>query len=52
MLWAVFVAHLVLWLAGFTLHFGDSLMHLLVILAVIVLLYNLIHDTLQPLQRK
>jgi hypothetical protein len=52
MLWAVFVALLVLWLVGFTLHFGGGLMHLLVILAVVVLLYNLIHDTLQPLPRK
>ena len=52
MLWTVFVALLVLWLLGFTLHFGDGLMHLLVIPAVIVRLYNLIHDTLQPLPRK
>jgi hypothetical protein len=52
MLWTLFVFLLVLWLLGFALHFGGGLMHLLVSLAVIVLLYNLIHDTLQPLHRK
>jgi hypothetical protein len=52
MLWTVFVALLVLWLLGFTFHFSAGPMHLLVVLAVIVLLYNLIQDTLQPLNRK
>jgi Family of unknown function (DUF5670) len=52
MLWIVFVVLLVLWLVGFTLHFGTGLMHLLVVLPLIVLLYKLITDTLQPEQGK
>jgi hypothetical protein len=42
MLWTIFVVLLVLWLLGFTLHIGGSLIHLLVVIAVIVLVYNLI----------
>ena len=47
MLWTIFVVLLVLWLLGLTLHIGGALIHLLVILAVIILLYNLITDTLR-----
>ena len=42
MLWTIFVVLLVLWLLGFTLHIGGSLIHLLIVLAVIVLIFNLI----------
>jgi hypothetical protein len=42
MLWTIFVILLVLWLLGFTLHIGGSLIHLLIVVAVIVLIYNLI----------
>jgi hypothetical protein len=42
MLWTIFVILLVLWLLGFTLHLGGSLIHILVVLAVIVLIFNLI----------
>jgi len=42
MLWTIFVILLVLWLLGFTLHIGGSLIHILVVLAVIVLIFNLI----------
>jgi len=42
MLWTIFVVLLVLWLLGFTLHIGGSLIHLLVVIAVIVLIINLI----------
>ena len=52
MLWIVFVVLLALWLLGFTLHFGAGQMHLLVVLSIIVLLYKLITDTLQPDQGK
>ena len=52
MLWIVFAVLLALWLVGFTLHFGTGLMHLLVALPIIVLLYKLISDTLQPDQGK
>ena len=41
MLWTLFVILLVLWLAGYGFHFGGSLIHLLLIVALIVLVYNL-----------
>jgi hypothetical protein len=42
MLWTIFVILLVLWLLGFSLHIGGSLIHILVVLAVVVLIFNLI----------
>lgn len=42
MLWTVFVVILVLWLLGFALHIGGGLIHLLLVVAVIVLVFNLI----------
>ena len=42
MLWTIFVVLLVLWLLGFTLHIGGGLIHILIVVAVIVLIYNLI----------
>ena len=42
MLWTVFVILLVLWLLGFSLHVGGSLIHILIVIAVIVLILNLI----------
>jgi hypothetical protein len=41
MLWTVFLILLVLWLAGFGFHVGGSLIHLLLVIALIVLIYNL-----------
>ena len=42
-LWAVVVVLVVLWLVGFiVLHVSSGLIHLLLIVALIVLLYNLI----------
>ena len=40
-LWTVVVVLVVLWLLGFVLHIGGALIHLLLIVALIVLLYNL-----------
>jgi len=40
MLWTIFVILLILWLLGFTLHIGGSLIHILIVIAVIVLIYN------------
>jgi hypothetical protein len=37
MLWTIFVALLILWLLGFSLHFGGALIHLLLVVAVVVL---------------
>ena len=42
MLWTVFVVILVLWLLGFSFHVAGSLIHLLLVIAVIVLIFNLI----------
>ncbi len=42
MLWMVFVVIMVLWLLGFALHIGGGLIHLLLVVAVIVLVFNLI----------
>jgi len=42
MLWTIFVILLILWLLGFSLHVAGSLIHLLLVVALIVLLINLI----------
>ncbi|MGO9339807.1 MAG: lmo0937 family membrane protein [Terracidiphilus sp.] len=42
MLWTIIVILLVLWLLGFSLHIGGALIHLLIVLAVILLIFNLI----------
>jgi len=42
MLWTIFVILVVLWLLGFTLHIGGGLIHILIVIAVIVLIFNLI----------
>lgn len=42
MLWTVFVIILVLWLLGFSFHVAGGLIHLLLVVAVIVLIFNLV----------
>jgi hypothetical protein len=42
MLWTIFVVLLVMWLLGFSFHVGGGLIHLLLVCAVVVLLWNLI----------
>ncbi|MGA7831423.1 MAG: lmo0937 family membrane protein [Terracidiphilus sp.] len=42
MLWTIFVIILVLWLLGFSFHIAGGLIHLLLILALIVLIFNLL----------
>jgi hypothetical protein len=42
MLWTIFVILLVLWLLGFSFHIAGSLIHILLVIAVIVLVFNLI----------
>lgn len=41
MLWTLFLVLLILWLAGFGFNVGGSLVHLLLVLALILLIYNL-----------
>lgn len=42
MLWTVFVILLILWILGFSFHIAGSLIHILLVIAVIVLIVNLI----------
>ncbi len=42
MLWGIFVIILILWLLGFSFHIAGSLIHLLLVVALIVLVINLI----------
>ena len=42
MLWALAVLLLLLWIGGFAMSVGGSLIHLLLVLAVIVVIYNLV----------
>ena len=42
MLWALVVLLLLLWIGGFTLQVAGGLIHLLLVLAIIVAIYNLI----------
>ena len=42
MLWALVVLLLLLWIGGFTLQLAGGLIHLLLVLAIIVAIYNLI----------
>ncbi|MGA3344603.1 MAG: lmo0937 family membrane protein [Terracidiphilus sp.] len=42
MLWTIFVIVLVLWLLGFSFHLAGGLIHLLLVVALIILVFNLI----------
>ena len=42
MLWTIIVILVVLWLLGFIGHIGGNLIHVLLVVAAIVLIYNLI----------
>ena len=42
MLWTFFVILVILWLLGFSFHVGGGLIHLLLVVAVIVLAWNLL----------
>jgi hypothetical protein len=42
MLWAIFVIVLVLWLLGFSFHIAGGLIHLLLVVALIILVFNLV----------
>ena len=41
-LWTLFVILVVLWLAGFSFHIAGGVIHLLLVVAAIVLIYNLL----------
>ena len=42
MLWTIFVVLMILWLLGFTLHIGGGLIHLLLVIGLVVLIFNLV----------
>jgi uncharacterized protein DUF5670 len=42
LLWIIIVVLVVLWLGGFAMHVGGSLIHLLIVIAVIVLIFQLV----------
>jgi hypothetical protein len=42
MLWTICVVLIILWLLGFSLHFGGALIHLLLVVALAVLVVNLL----------
>lgn len=42
MLWIVVLVLIVLWLGGFSLSVGGGLIHLLLVIALIVIVYNLL----------
>jgi hypothetical protein len=42
MLWTLFVVVLVLWLLGFSFHIAGSLIHILLVAALIILVFNLL----------
>jgi hypothetical protein len=44
MLWTIFVVLGIFWLLGFSLHVGGSLIHLLLVVALVVLIFNLLAD--------
>ena len=42
MLWTIIVILGILWLLGFSFHVGGGLIHLLLVIAVVVLVFNLL----------
>jgi Family of unknown function (DUF5670) len=42
MLWAAFIIVLLLWLLGFSFHIAGSMIHLLLVIALFILIFNLV----------
>lgn len=42
LLWAIIAILVILWLAGFAMHIGGGLIHALLVIAVIVLIFQII----------
>ncbi|HET7673711.1 MAG TPA: lmo0937 family membrane protein [Candidatus Saccharimonadales bacterium] len=42
MLWAIIIILILMWILGITVHIGGGLIHLLLIIALIALIYNLV----------
>jgi hypothetical protein len=41
-LWTAIVILFVLWLAGFTMHVGGGLIHLILVIALVLLVFNIL----------
>jgi hypothetical protein len=41
-IWGIIVVLVVLWVLGFAIHIGGSLIHILLVIAVVLLVFNLI----------
>jgi hypothetical protein len=41
LLWLIIIVLIILWLGGFALHVGGSLIHILIVIALILLIYRL-----------
>jgi hypothetical protein len=42
LIWGVIVVLFVLWVLGFAIHIGGSLIHILLVIALVLLVFNLI----------
>jgi len=42
MLWTIIAICVILWLLGFSLHIGGGLIHVLLVVAVVVIIFNLL----------
>jgi hypothetical protein len=42
MLWTIFVVVVVLWLLGFSFHIAGGLIHVLLVVALVLLVFNLV----------
>ena len=40
-LWLIIIVLIILWLGGFAFHIGGSLIHILIVIALILLIYRL-----------
>lgn len=41
-LWAIIVVLFVLWLLGFALHFGGGLIHVVLVIVVVLIIFNIL----------
>lgn len=41
LLWLIIIVLVILWLGGFAFHIGGSLIHILIVIALILLIYRL-----------
>ena len=42
MLWTIVAVLLILWLLGFSMHIGGGIIHILLVIALIVIVFNLL----------